>query len=398
MRHNAINFLQHCQSSYATILNMNSIKHITISGDMKKQLLRLPWLLLIPLGFLLPTIASTSAQSVERVYSSAIYPVISSALSAFTGLFGFSVGEFFVYFVVLGTALTIILSLTLTILKRIPLVRFIAILITLLIIAGILLNLFYILWGFNYMRPSLYTLMDMKNEFHPVKALERLCIQLVNKANELRPYLVEDEHGVFMLSGGVEASLTKLQSAYDTLGSKVALFGRQKAAKAKPVLYSNGLSNAGIAGIYFPFTAEPNINIEQPALLIPSSAAHEMAHYLGFAREDEANFISFLACMASDDPEIRYSGIMLALITCANELYSCDKAAYTRLYKRYSTAMIRDISNYDAYWDSFKTPVREAATKINDSYLKSNMQSTGVKSYNQMVELMLAYYTNLPEL
>ncbi len=377
---------------------MNEAKRIIINSDWKKQLLRLPWLLLIPLGLLMPRIAAIDPNGIERIYSSAVYPAISAAISSFTGLFGFSVCELLLYALVLFAILITVVPTILLAMRRIKLVRFISGLITLIIIAGAMLNAFYVIWGFNYSRPSLYELMDIPKKFHPVKALERLCIQLAAKADEIRPYLHEDENGVFMLSNGTESCFNKLPEAYIALGSENELFNRQKAATAKPVIYSRGLSAAGIAGIYVPFTAEPNVNVDQPALLLPSSAAHEMAHYLGFAREDEANFIAFLACMASDDYEIRYSGIMLALITCSNELSSYDRTAYARLIARYSDAMLRDIKDYNAYWKSFESPVRETATKINDNYLKSNMQSSGVKSYDLMVDLMLAYYTNLPEL
>jgi len=38
-------------------------------------------------------------------------------------------------------------------------------------------------------------------------------------------------------------------------------------------------------------------------------------------REDEANFIAFLACLQSDDPEFRYSGVYLASVHAMNALW-----------------------------------------------------------------------------
>ena len=141
-----------------------------------------------------------------------------------------------------------------------------------------------------------------------------------------------------------------------------------------------------------PFTAEANVNTHQPSLLLLSSAAHENAHSLGFAREDEANFIAYLACISSEDPSIRYSGAMLALINCGNALYKSapDKAAALR--ETYSDAVLRDIAAYNQYWDRYEGQVEEAFDSINDSYLKFNLQKSGVKSYGMMVDLMLAYY------
>ena len=51
-----------------------------------------------------------------------------------------------------------------------------------------------------------------------------------------------------------------------------------------------------------------------------------MAHQRGIAREDEANFIAFLVCMASDDPYIRYSGYLEVYEYVASSLYSDDRS------------------------------------------------------------------------
>ena len=62
------------------------------------------------------------------------------------------------------------------------------------------------------------------------------------------------------------------------------------------------------------------------------------------------------------------------------------------MYATYDEGLVRDIRNNNAYWDSFEGPVEEAATKLNDNYLKFNQQENGVKSYGMMVDLILAYF------
>ena len=49
-----------------------------------------------------------------------------------------------------------------------------------------------------------------------------------------------------------------------------------------------------ISGIYTFYTGESNININYPDFVVASSATHEMAHQRGVARENEANFVSFV--------------------------------------------------------------------------------------------------------
>lgn len=51
-------------------------------GIKKPILVKLPFLLLIPLGLWLPSLASMHPLTVERLYSRGIYPYISRALEA----------------------------------------------------------------------------------------------------------------------------------------------------------------------------------------------------------------------------------------------------------------------------------------------------------------------------
>lgn len=359
-------------------------------GIKKSILVKLPFLLLIPFGMWFPSLASKHPLTVEKLYSRSIYPHISRALGGITSLFGFSVAEFFAYFIILGVLIAVIANVVRLIrLKESP-AAFLSFLLSLAIFAGVMLNLFYILWGFNYSRPTLYQLAGLEVKGRTDEELQALCHKLSADANELRRSAPEDERRVFHIAD-YKKCFDKIPAAYEKLGQDNPLFAG-RVYPAKGVIASEGMSWAGICGIFMPFTAEANVNTHQPSLLLPASAAHESAHLLGFAREDEANFIAYLACMSSDDPSIRYSGVMLALIHCGNALYKSapDKAAALR--ETYSDDVLRDVAAYNQYWDKYEGQVEEAFDSINDGYLKFNLQEEGVKSYGMMVDLMLAYY------
>lgn len=364
-------------------------------GIKRSILVKLPFLLLIPLGLWLPSLAARHPFTVEKLYSRGIYPYISRALGGFTALFGFSVAEFFVYFVILGVLIAVIANVVGLIRRKKSPAAFLSFLLSLAIFAGVMLNLFYILWGFNYSRPTLYQLAGLEVKARPDEELQALCHKLSADANELRRSVPEDENRVFHIAD-YRKYFDKIPAAYERLSQSNPLFAG-RVYPAKGVMASEGMSWAGICGIFMPFTAEANVNTHQPSLLLLSSAAHENAHSLGFAREDEANFIAYLACISSEDPSIRYSGAMLALINCGNALYksSPDKAAALR--ETYSDAVIRDIAAYNQYWEGYEGQVEEAFDSINDSYLKFNLQENGVKSYGMMVDLMLAYYDIQPD-
>ena len=70
------------------------------------------------------------------------------------------------------------------------------------------------------------------------------------------------------------------------------------------------MSRTEITGIFIPFTMEANVNVDIPDYSLGSTMCHELAHLHGFIREDEANYISYLACKL---PYITLSSSFLSL-------------------------------------------------------------------------------------
>ena len=353
----------------------------------RHQLLRLPILVLLAAaGMFAPKLLSSCPQPTERIYSRAIYPVISRVLGAASSIFPFSVAE--VLIISVGALLTVTLVVRLfklvfsKLLKRKHnRMRFYSCLISLGMFAGAMLNLFYALWGINH-----------------YKMLASTCEKIAAAAAENRSRLREDENGVFIAddknpeNSALSAVFKSVQKAYAALGSQNELFGNP-VFSAKSVHFSNMLSRLDISGIYIPYTAEANVNTEQPALLLFASAAHETAHYFGFAREDEANFIAYYVSGFSNDPALRYSCEMLALMQCMNRLASVDEKLFYSVRERFFTpAMIRDLADYSRWTEQHKNdPLGSANNKINDAYLKHNGQTAGVNSYNDVAELLIAF-------
>ena len=147
-----------------------------------------------------------------------------------------------------------------------------------------------------------------------------------------------------------------------------------------------------ISGVYTYFTGEANINTNFPDYTIPYTAAHEMAHQRGIAREDEANFIAFLVCMASDDPYIRYSGYLEVYEYVASSLYSADRSYYTAVTRRLRSNVTGEMAAYSAFFDKYReNVVANVSETVNNTYLQ--IQGTvGSKSYGLVVDLAVAYY------
>ena len=133
--------------------------------------------------------------------------------------------------------------------------------------------------------------------------------------------------------------------------------------------------------------------MNEPALYTGLAAAHETAHYIGYAAEEDANFLGFLVCESSQSCALKYSAYMHALTHCASALYRIDKEAYSRVRTLYGPYMELDLRDYSAHCDKYKdTKLMETSEKVNDSYLKANGQEKGVASYEEDVALLLRYY------
>ncbi|MGI6199777.1 MAG: DUF3810 domain-containing protein [Christensenellales bacterium] len=355
------------------------------------QLLRLlPAALVSGAIYLLVRIAPAHPQTVERVYAQGVYPAVSAALGALTGWFSFSLGE---ALLALG-ALGVLALITAAIVQAVRARRLwwrpaVALLRRLMCIGLCLYSLFYALWGFNHFRPSYGELAGLPVAPRDGEALCALCVELADQANALRAKLPEDAQGCFQATVSARQVCEKAPEAYRAAAATYPLLSGTL-SPVKGVAISEALSHLNITGIYCPYTAEANLNVNAPQSTLPLTACHELAHRLGFAREDEATFLGYLACTASDDAAFAYSGLFTALIHAGNALYAEDPEAYSALWARYSPALARDMAQNSAYWDQYQGKAEEIQRAVNDQYLKGNGQSAGVKSYGMVVDLLLA--------
>ena len=345
---------------------------------------------LILLGLSWPHLLAGKSALIERDYSESIYQTIRRAISAVTSLVPFSIAEFLLYALVVGISVLLLTRLVQLILRKIPFRRLIGTIASILLTGGIVLNLFYATWGFNYFREPLAARMGLNITTRSVDELEAFVVKTAKEAKALRETLHEDQNGVFAPEKSKNTLFSELPQAYAALSAKHAVFSSDPTC-AKQIFWSQGLSWRGISGIYIGLTAEPNVNADQPPLLLFQAAAHEMAHQTGIASENEAELVGYLACVNSSDPNIRYSGLAYALIVAGNALYDADSARYLAVTETYGDAIWRDFTAYNAYWNAFSGEVRQSADRRNDAYLKHNSQPSGIKSYGEAVDLLLAY-------
>lgn len=324
---------------------------------------------------------------VEYFYSRGIYPLLSRPLQTVANL-PFSAAEILIY-AFFAFLLSYIVFIAASFFRpkgariKTALFRFVL----LAVLCSTMYASFIFSWSLNYARQPLSQTLGLDASPSSVHELYDLCEKLAIRANHLRSMAGQDENGVFQMDKSKEEINIQVKSIYRSNAPPFMNLGLD--ANVKGVATNGLLSNLNILGIYIPFTCEPNINMQMPDLYFASSALHEYAHYKGFAREDEANFIAYYISKDLEDTDFSYSSTMLALIHSLNQLENYDPFLHHEICSLLSDAIIRDLSNENIYWAQFKDS-RETVETINNNYLLCNNQKDGVQSYGRMVDLLIA--------
>lgn len=254
------------------------------------------------------------------------------------------------------------------------------------LLVSILLLVYVLNCGMNYSRQPFSKVSHLTIAKHTKEELDELCVWLCEQINETADKIERDENGLLLL--GADTRQQAVEAMENLSKQYPALRGYYPSTKR--ILVTDIWTYQFITGIYSPFTVEANVNEAVPTREIPFTMCHELSHLRGFMREDEANFIAYLACRESDNPVLAYSGYMCAFSHAMNQLYgACGAKRYQEIYYSLKDEVIEERRLGNNWWNHYETPVKEVANKVNDTYLKVNAQSDGTKSYGRMVDLLL---------
>lgn len=214
---------------------------------------------------------------------------------------------------------------------------------------------------------------------------------LVNAINDAVPSLSFNEKGQALLPGDFARTAQEVNACY-TAFAQDRPFLQTPGFPGKAILLSPYMTYTHISGIYTYFTGESSLNTNYPDYLLPFTLAHEYSHQRGIAFENEANFLAFAVCMSSENPFLRYSGLMNVFASVADKAYALDEERYFSVIEKLSPAVSREYAAYNEFFKPYENSAAgQISSAVNDAYLKANGQTQGTVTYSLVTTLVVNY-------
>ena len=165
----------------------------------------------------------------------------------------------------------------------------------------------------------------------------------------------------------------------------------------KELGWADMYASMGIAGFTFPITGESAVNPQLPAVSLPFTMCHEMAHQRCIATERDANFAAFLACRFNSSLEYQYSAYFMAYKYCYNSLVAVGGTEATNMAAKIKAGegelLRHDLVQYNQFFTSKQnTQATQLADKVNDTYIKTSGDEAGTMSYGQVSDYLVNWY------
>uniref|UniRef100_UPI003216F3A7 DUF3810 domain-containing protein n=1 Tax=uncultured Draconibacterium sp. TaxID=1573823 RepID=UPI003216F3A7 len=342
-----------------------------------KKILFQKWLILPTLAvltFFCTEIASKHPEWIEKYYSQNIYPFIARILSGLSSILPVSLDDlFYCALLLLPLALLILLCL-----KKISLKYSGKLIVN---IAAATYILFYFSWGLNYFRPDLTERLNLEaNKANQEEFLEAIT-KLINRTNHLQCSFENFE----------PAQTDRLiEKSYENLAPALQIPYPMGTRPDKKITFSGFYAKSGITGYFGPFFNEIHVNKNVLPLEYPFVLAHEKAHQLGITSEAEANFYAWLVCTKSNSQHIQYSANLSILRHFLNQAYKMKE--FPELITLINQSVKNDINGIRKHWLLLRNEkMDKVASKVNDTYLKTNKIKGGIEDYRGVVKHVMNF-------
>jgi hypothetical protein len=243
--------------------------------------------------------------------------------------------------------------------------------------------IFNMIWGINYNRLGIAYQLNITPKNYVKADLENLLKTYIAKINSIADSVPnKEEFALKKIKPNLLLAYKNLQKKYSHL--------KYTLPSIKSSLYGNALNYMGFQGYYNPISSEAQINTTLPSFLIPNTALHEMAHQLGYAKEDEANYVGFLAAFQSTNNYIKYSCYSDIILYGLMEMHYLDSAAYVALKLTLHPTVKADFDALKKFRKKYTSRIENISFWFYNNYLKANNLKNGVGNYNEVLRLLMA--------
>lgn len=320
---------------------------------------------------------------VEKYYSLGVFPFISKIFRYLLGWIPFSVGDVFY------SAVTILVVRWLYFNIKTIRTKAVDFFLTITATLSVTYFMFNVLWGFNYYRLPLNETLGIEKEY-TTEQLISTTKMLIEKSNQMHILLALNDT-LKVESPYSQKEIFKLSAnGYENL-SEVFPHLDYHPKSVKNSSWSLMLSYMGNSGYFNPFTSEAQTNALIPDIHFPVVTCHEEAHQLGYAAENEANFLAYLATTHHEDLYFQYAGTLFALRYCFADLYRKDAEMHDELLCDLRIGIRRNYRELRDFWEQYEGPVEFVTSYFFDTFLKANNQKDGIATYSYMVALLVNY-------
>ena len=240
---------------------------------------------------------------------------------------------------------------------------------------------FFWLWGYNYARPDIKSKLELSIPDVDSTVLLRQFQYLTDSMVVWRAQMEKWDY--LLLEKEVQSSVRSF-----LVEEGLPAPGHPRVRRLKP---GGILLGTSTAGIFLPFSMEAHIDAGLHWLTWPHVMSHEMAHGYGITDEGECNFIASISCRKNKDAYFKYSAALYDIKLLYGALIRIG-IEERRLKPRIPAICLSDMTEIREKHDAYPNYIPELWRNwIYDKYLKSQGISSGLRSYGEVLGLLLAW-------
>jgi len=324
-------------------------------------------------------LAPIPSDAIERWFSLGIYPRIEHVLTPITNALPFALLDVLVMAMLMGVARFGVVSVRGRGAEPLA-TRIFHALVRLATVVSALYIAFLLLWGFNYRRVSMAERLVVSRPAPSTDDVLMLGREAVTRMNAL--------HATAHAQGwqGEEWRDAPLAKAFAEVEGTLSDAPKATPGRLKATLFGPYFRWTSVDGMVNPFGLEVLANPDLLPFERPFVAAHEWSHLAGYADESEANFVGWLTCLRADPPA-QYSGWLFLYWQIAGEVGEKGRA---QLWDAVAPGPRQDVQAVVDRLRRGQLPMlRNASWRVYDQYLKANHVDEGVRSYSEVITLIL---------